>query len=369
MAYDFPSSPTDGQIFAPVSGPIWAYNAARGAWKRNAGTASTANKLVNPAMQVSQQNGDNAVSAVTMWIDQWVGNGSYSQTYQHVASTTPRGSKYRFRITVNNGTGGGFLQFYQKLEGNRIADLNYGTANAKYSVLRFGCKGSAGTYTLAMVNAAANRSLLLPFTIPEQVDTEFVFIVPPCTTGTWVTDNTAALKFYFTFDAPSGQMGTTTNTWVTGSFLGVTGQTPGVIAGKSFEVFDVGWYLDANNTGVAPEFQVPHIEDDLQDCLRYWYPSYRYDGVVNSGTDGYAWLSHYVPMCTSPTRTLVGTVRVYDATVAPNITSITSYNTHEGSGSLLITASAGGMTVGRPYMTLVDGQTANYIAVDARLGL
>jgi hypothetical protein len=140
--------------------------------------------------------------------------------------------------------------------------------------------------------------------------------------------------------------------------------------GDTFDIFDVGWYLDPNMTGVAPEFQAPSVEEDLQDCLRYWFPAYRFDGVVNTATQAIAFASPYVPMRVNPgaTMSLVGgALRGYDGSNAPNVTSLTAYNFNTENAGITFGMSAGGLTPGRPFKTLVDGTLTNYIAMSARM--
>jgi len=269
---------------------------------------------------------------------------------------------------VNAVTGYFFTQ--QSIEGNRIADLCWGTSNAKYAVFRCAISwyyslSLPTTIGISIRNNPVTHSIVwsVPITVPYTW-AEYTFVVPPCTVGTWATDNSAAMLINFSPVLGSNYKTATSGSWVAGNFLGTTA-VPNSNSYNALRIADIGLYADPNMTGVAPEFQVPNYEDDLQDCLRYWYKAYRMDGVVNTTTAPIVWMSHYVPMRATPARTLVGNVRLHDISVAPNITSITNYNSNEFAHSLSATAS--GFTLGRPVRTLVDGQTANYIAVSARM--
>jgi len=108
MALDFPSSPTNGQAFYPLGGPVWVYNSTLGVWKRNAGTASPMNKLVNPAFQIAQQQEYTGTSGEYA-ADQWLlalGNGSTAELNIGLARqsdlVSPRGSKYSLTIHSDN---------------------------------------------------------------------------------------------------------------------------------------------------------------------------------------------------------------------------------------------------------------------------
>jgi hypothetical protein len=111
MAIDFPASPTEGQVFIPTtatsSGPIFIYKS--GKWTRNSGTANRFNKIVNPTMQISQQNG-NTSGAVTGYypVDQWFLSfvGAYVNKFCRSAAAGPftlSGSQYVLNFNADNG--------------------------------------------------------------------------------------------------------------------------------------------------------------------------------------------------------------------------------------------------------------------------
>ena len=140
--------------------------------------------------------------------------------------------------------------------------------------------------------------------------------------------------------------------------------------GNEVSLFDVGWYLDPNITGLPPPFEVPLYEDDLRDCQRYWYKAYGPRGRTVSTIAATPCTSpHPVPMRATPTPTLVGTgLRLYDGGVLPTVTGVADDGSTDLFLSCSVQASAGGITantrVGGP---LVDAQTASYIAVSARM--
>lgn len=105
--FDFPASPTDGQVFYPPSGPIWIYSSAKGAWTRAKGTASTFNKVVNPTFQVSQENGSNTGTTSGFYAaDQWqfiyIGTTT-NRGVGRTASPSSRRSPYMIFQNSNNG--------------------------------------------------------------------------------------------------------------------------------------------------------------------------------------------------------------------------------------------------------------------------
>lgn len=241
------------------------------------------NLLVNPAMQVSQENADNLIGhsgGAAMYVaDCWLSNGASPATWDvlHYAVATPRGSPYRLwgRATVAKPAlaTGDIAAFYQNIEGIRIASLLWGTASAKPVVVRFGFRGPAGTYALAIRNAAGTRSFVRSFVIIAafaNVDTEQVFVIPGETTGAWPVDNTRAMVLSITV-ACGATYQVAAGTWQNGDFRGAAGMSNGLAtAGNVFNVFDVGLYEDVSGQGTPPQWRFPDHVDNLRDCQRYY---------------------------------------------------------------------------------------------------
>lgn len=383
MGINFPASPANNQYFAAPAkygtGPLYRYLASKNVWLKAAGTASRANKVVNPAMQISQQFGDTALVCLAGYqyyaADQWMGDFSGGLTAQiscqRLAGVTPRGSKYRLYLQVTTAQAvigsGQFVRWRHLIEANRLSDLSWGDAvNAKWAVLYFGFRAPAGTYAVTL--NGSDRKFINEFTVSAADagwDQEYSVCIPPCTDGTWLKDNTLGLSIDFYVACTTAFAGTP-GQWGSAGACGpnMSSNTLATV-GNQFHVFDVALHADPLGTGVAPEFQAPGLAESMQDCLRYWYPAYRFDGVVTSATQGYGWNHHYVPMRASPAMALVGTIRCYDASTSPNIASLSNYNVSAETTSALFVAS--GLIIGRPFKTLVDGVLTGYVAVSARM--
>jgi hypothetical protein len=282
MAFDFPNSPTNGQVFAPTGGPVYVYTG--GVWKMQGSgqvvTAEARNRIVNPAMQISQENGDTAGTTDGFFFaDQWCGNFSTSPgtiDLRRIQSVTPNGSKNRVRLVPTTAdtslAAGEFLFFYQAIEGIRIADFRYGAASAKQSILRFGFAGPAGTYSIALHNGAFNRSYIANFTVTAgqaNTDTEQIFVIPGDVTGTWATDTSLGMALRVTVAAGSTYQGVTG--WQAGQKFATAATSNGLgIVNNTFVLWDVGLYLDPNATGVPPPWQMPDEAQELAACQRYF---------------------------------------------------------------------------------------------------
>lgn len=254
------------------------------------------NRVVNPAMQVSQQNGDTAAGTTSYYVaDQWmqvfVGSGAVVSMGRN-ATQTPRGSNRRIRGTVTTAkTGLGSTDYWgllQPIEGTRINDLGWGAAGAKSIIVRFGFRGPAGTYAISLRNGATNRSYVSPFTVSAaqaNTDIEIVKVVPGDVTGTWITDSSGAgiwLGIYFaTGGGNQGAEG-----WQIGNVLGYAGMSNGLASTSNvFDVFDVGLYEDVTGEGTPPRWQLPNWPDVMRDCQRYYQITVTmFSGNVTSGS-------------------------------------------------------------------------------------
>lgn len=287
MGIDFPDAPAAEQVFPVPDGPTYVFR--DGVWRLMGGTpipnyratAEARNRFVNGALQISQENGNNAVTIQGGYpADQFtaVHSSGLVGTLQRVAVVTPNGSQYRIRW-VNTTADSSMAQydtvrFFSRLEGVRVADFLWGTAQAKQAVLRFGFKGPAGVYTAGLMNAASTRAFLADFTISAaqaNTDTEQVIVVPGDTTGTWLTDTGVGIAFHICLG--SGEWSRGVNGWQSGDVHSTGAATGNANLGSTanvFEFFDLGLYRDPNNTGLPPPWQMPDYAEALEACKRYW---------------------------------------------------------------------------------------------------
>jgi hypothetical protein len=283
-----------------ISKGLWYRGVFGGTWGPWVGlatkTADARNRFINGAMQISQQYGD-ALIGLGYPADQW--NHSYistgAATAQRVQTVTPNKSKDRLQFKVTTAdtsiAAGEYWLIMQRLEGLNIEGFGWGAAGAKQVVLRFGIKGPAGTYAVAIRNGAANRSFIATFTIANNVDTEQVIVIPGDVTGTWPSDETHALQVAFTFCTGATFVGVLG--WQAGNFVGGPGMSNGLLTvGNTFELWDVGLYLDPDNTGVPPKWEAPDVATEMIKCQRYWQSFY---GLWNgAGVSSANFLAVYV---------------------------------------------------------------------------
>ncbi|UUP19493.1 hypothetical protein [Nitratireductor thuwali] len=238
------------------------------------------NRIVNPCMQVSQENENTAGTSAPYYVaDQWVLGANFATaafSIQRVQSTTPAGSKDRLRATITTADAaldaGDHLTIFQPIEGARVADFLFGTANARPGVIRVGMNFPQGTWCVALLNAALDRSYVAEVVISAaEAGTDVVKEISFTgdTSGVWPTGDVKSWDLRFTIAAGATYRGVAG--WQSGLMLATGNQTNGASSTANvFEVFDVGLRRDPDGTGDYGQFEVPDPANVLRDCMRYW---------------------------------------------------------------------------------------------------
>jgi hypothetical protein len=273
MGFNFPNSPTVNQIYIAPGGPTYTWDGT--VWKMTGTsgvlTADSYNRVVNGAMQHSQEQGNTASGANVYYAaDQWSSSTTLTNTFGRVAATNSQ--DYYLSNTFNTAkpslAAGDIFAIEQRIEGSRLADFRWGTASAKQIVLRFESLCSVGGTFSVAVRGGGGRSWLGTFTLPVNQWTTVNLIIPGDTGGTWVIDTGSGLILSFTYACGSSLLGSAG--WNTGGFLGVTGMSNAAATTASLTLKNVGLYLDPNSTGVPPPWVTPDYASELQACKRYW---------------------------------------------------------------------------------------------------
>lgn len=361
MAINFPTTPADNTNHpnAPLV-PYVSYrykSAAPAYWRDIRGTALPTNRFTNPSFQISQINGmtDGTNVAGLIMADEWftyytTSTGSYRG--QLVAAPTPKGSPNRLRITVTAADtaiiSGEWLNIAHSIEGSKLGDLRWGTASARQVILRFGWRSPAGTWNVAIRNKALTRSYIVTFTIAAgqaNTDTEQTFIIPGDTSGVWPIDNDASILMNFMMNSGNTTSSGNANKWVNGNFVAVSGITNGwAVVGNTFELFDVGFYIDPLFTGRPPDFEVPDPTVELRKCQRYMAKVFGLCGVVLDGTQAERMGTTLpVAMRVAPALTVRGAPQLYDYATVPVVTSVANNYSTRSFISCRLVCSAGAM--------------------------
>jgi len=250
------------------------------------------NRIINGAMVIDQRN---AGASVTPTNNQYLLDRYYATltqaskftVQQNAGSVTPPvGFTKYLGVTSSSAysvlTGDTFA-IAQYIEGFNIADLAYGTANAKTVTLSFQVYSSlTGTFGGALVNGAQNRSYPFTYTISSaNTWTQISVTVAGDTTGTWTTDNSAGLGIRFGLGSGATYTGTA-GAWAAGNYLSATGATS--VVGTSGATFYItGVQLEKGST--ATSFDYRPYGTELVLCQRYFEKSYNIGTVAGTATE------------------------------------------------------------------------------------
>jgi len=282
------------------------------------------NRIINPGMQISQERGTTLVDVTTgtaYTVDQV--RAVLSTTpggtlrAQQTAGFTPAGSPFFTRFTAQAAdaslAAGDYYGFDFLQEGQMVADARFGTASARALVARFSFRSSlAGTFHVFVQNSARNRSRVFPFTIAGGEINTWVsrsFVIPGDTSGTWLTDTGIGINIGVTLSSGTTFDGTA-GSWAGSDVRSVSGATSFMASGgATFDVADVGLYVDALAIGAAPSWELPSFADELEKCLRFWHKTDEAIGVdgvaLNGVTIDYCQTYNYpVQMRVAPTIVL-----------------------------------------------------------------
>lgn len=238
------------------------------------------NRHLNPAFQINQDRTPasdpvDITSAGYIMDGVMVGSlGSGVLRGTQAVKPSPGGSPSRARLVVQTADASFAATDYYGIEflieGIDVADLQFGTANAKSFVWRGVVCLPQGTYGLSFTNHI-NRSYVTKISISAaeaNKDKLVSVVVPGDTSGTWLKDSSGiGLRVRITFGFGSNFLTATEGAWVTGNFVGTSAQTNAVATvGNTFEVADIGLYAGTQ----LPEWQMPGYDDDFRDCQRYF---------------------------------------------------------------------------------------------------
>lgn len=207
---------------------------------------------------------------------------------------------------------------YQRIEGFNIADLAWGTANAKTITLSFQVYSSlTGTFGGSIANGGETRSYAFSYSIPTaNTWTTISVTIPGDTSGTWTSDNTAGMEVNFSLGAGTSRSGTA-NTWTASMLYQPTGATS-VVGTSGATWYVTGVQLEIGST--ATTFERRLYNQELANCQRYYYNYVNAAlGVANpigisanfSTTRVFTVVKYPVTMRTTPTISATGGTGYY----------------------------------------------------------
>ena len=342
------------------------------------------NRIINGAMVIDQRNAGASVSSTDgtdiYVVDRfYIGNrsGTGVLTGQQTTVTSLAGFNSSLKVTTNTAnaslTGSQYVAIRQGIEGYNIADLGWGTANAKTVTLSFWAQSSlTGTFGGALNNSAFNRCYPFSYSIPVANTWTLISItIAGDTTGTWASNNTAGIYLFFGLGAGTTVSGTA-GSWSGNYYYSATGATSVVgTSGATFYITGVQLEVGSSATG----FEYVNYQTSLANCQRY-YNKRMANGVTTnpclgsgsqtttSSADIYTAISP--SMRTSPTVTFTNLIISDSITFDAAVSAISTYSTSDAI-YMGVTYTANGSQYRPIFLRGASSSTTAYLAFSAEL--
>lgn len=250
-----------------------------------AGNASLMkNRIINGAMVIDQRNAGTSINTdngVIFTVDRFffLEDAATTATTQQV-SDAPAGFSYSFKFTNSSTTATpSYAQLVQRIEGYNVADLSFGTSNAKTVTLSFWVKSSlTGQFSASLRNSDSNRSNVSTYTINSANTWEYKTITfVGDTSGTWLKTNGNGLEVIYRI---AGSGGTSSlNQWTATGDAFASG-TVNVMGTSSATWQITGVQLEVGS--VATGYEYRDFGKELQMCQRYYETSYAIGTAVGA---------------------------------------------------------------------------------------
>jgi hypothetical protein len=246
------------------------------------------NRIINGNMAIFQR-GIAATSNLVFSVDRWrfdKGNDATESVSQ--STDAPVGFNYSLRNTISVGDATiGAAQFsavQQAIEGFNVADLGWGTANAKTVTLSFWVRSSVtGQYIANIRNQDDSRILPINYTINSANTWEYkTLTITGDTSGTWLTTNGIGMQVNWYMALGSNFTGGTSGVWGAAPNFGCGTPVNGI--GSNGNIFAItGVQLEVGTQATTFTTAGGSYGAELALCQRYFYAIYNSDNATGDG--------------------------------------------------------------------------------------
>jgi hypothetical protein len=325
------------------------------------------NRLINGDMRIDQRNAGASVTptASAYVLDRYRATMSQASKYSvQQSSTAPTGFVNSLLVTSASAYSLGSTDQFtveQYVEGLNIADLDWGTANAKTVTLSFWVRSSlTGTFGGSLRNSAQDRCYPYSYTINSANTWEQKSVtIAGDTTGTWLTTTGIGIRVGFNLGTGTTYQATA-GAWTATNFITAPTGATSVVSTNGATFYITGVQLEIGTS--ATPFERRLYSQELANCQRY------YETTATNATFNIThtqvqtvWNTSY---CTSPqfkvTKRAAPTVVIYSRLGTAGQVSATN----TGSDVSAATASNIGAT-GIWSINLSTGQTAYSVGMEA----
>jgi len=250
------------------------------------------NRIINGAMVIDQRNAGASVTPANndYGIDRFkfqLTQSAKITTQQNAGSVTPPAGFTNY-LGVTSTSSYSVInddQFLvsQYIEGYNVADLGFGTADAKTITVSAWVRSSlTGTFSGVIQNSAANRNYPFVYTISTANTWTFISAtIAGDTSGTWLTTNGSGLRLIFSFGNGS-TYAASAGAWTSTQFITAATGTTSVVGTNGATFYITGVQLEKGST--ATSFDVRPYGTELALCQRYYCKSYQIETAPTTST-------------------------------------------------------------------------------------
>jgi len=301
------------------------------------------NRIINGAMVINQRAASVTASGYTVDRFQYVASASSKGTLAQSTTVYPTGFNYSLGFTSSSAysvAAGDYFAINQTIEGYNIADLGWGTANAKTVTLSFWVYSSlTGTFGGSLSSYASTRSYPFTYTISSantwtQISVTVVGDTTVSATN-WKINNDAGMNVWFGLGVGTTYSGTA-GAWAGSAYYSATGATS-VVGTNGATFYITGVQLEAGTT--ASPFENRQYGTELALCQRYFEKSFAQETAPAEGVDnnfqtggvGYAGNGLYLPNISfKATKRTTATVTIFRPNVVATNGNFAVYNATTG---------------------------------------
>ena len=312
------------------------------------------NRIINGAMVIDQRNAGASVTLgiATYTLDRMLGvNNSDGAITVQQDSSAPTGFTNSLKATITTAdTSLATTQqarIAQAIEGYNVADLGWGTANAKTVTLSFWVRSSlTGTFGGSLQNSAQNRSYPFTYSISAADTWEQKSVtIAGDTTGTWLVTNGIGLRVNFSLGAGPDRSGTA-GAWSATGNTGATGQVQ-VLGTLSATWYVTGVQLEVGTQ--ATSFEYRQYQQELALCQRYYQLAGSFIGAGGSSDSTNVIVSFGTPMRSAPSTSANGVLVITDGYSS-------DYTQSSANSGIIVTTTLGGFVSIGNFTSLVSGR-------------
>ena len=339
---------------------------------------SNRNLIINGAMQVAQRaTGATAIGSGYYTVDRFQTSKSNDGAFTNEQSSdhpNGAGNSLKWAVTTADTSvaAGQFLYFGQKIEGQNLQRLLYGTSSAKSLTLSFWVKSNkTGTYTIfvrKLDNTAYHFVHEYTISSADTWEKKEITISPTAGSTSFITasagaidnDNGSGMMIGWNLAFGSTYNGATNNAWSSNTNHYATSNQVNWMDSTSNNFYLTEVQLEVGEH--ATPFEHRSFADELYRCKRYFQKSFNYDTAPeNGGATGISYNGGILGYCGSNNNGALSGFHRFDPEMRTTPT-VTTYGNSSGHWGRVIPTNTGTTTfsAGSGYLSNTKASGLNF---------